>query len=154
MNEKIIEKVEVRSINDIRKIIQPFYEESVITKTDLKTDIVWQNDEGKTPITFKTSVNSYVEDANIKTIIIDAFKALIDQQKMLDHIADALEDDEYGPTLPRTNISKIHSSVDNFIKRRMGGVREGLTIVWNLNGIKWVFDPFTKTLTESKEQNA
>jgi hypothetical protein len=145
-----IEPFVVKSVNDIKTAIQPFFKNSQKTRTDIKTDVEWEDRESdkKTPRKYKTSVSAYVDDVDIKDVVLEAFDVLAHQQKMLDDIADALEEDEYAPTLPRANIKDVRSPIDAFIKHRMGGVRDGLTIVWYLNNKKWVFNPLNNELKE------
>lgn len=142
-----ITNVEVRNINDIKKAIKPFLKEVSDKKIDISADVSWIDDGGKKQV---TKVDAYSSDPSMRRGLIDGFNQVKEHEKMWDNLHDALEEDEYGAILPTVDIDKMHLPIDRLIQKRLGGRREGMTIVWDMPDSKVVFDPFEKTLEEIK----
>jgi hypothetical protein len=58
-----------------------------------------------------------------------------------------IDEEEFGgyPPAPMV-IQETFATLDNFIRKRMGGERVGLRIRWILNGEHWFFDPWSGEL--------
>lgn len=143
MNEKL-EPIVIRCVNDIRKAIRPFIKEVEKNKVELKETMYWE-DDGKKNSAEVTAISS---DVSMRQALLDGFEQVKQQEKMLDDLHEALDDDEYAPALPRVDVDEVPMRVDKIIKYRLGGKREGLTVVWEIGGQKVVFDPYTKELHE------
>lgn len=58
-----------------------------------------------------------------------------------------IDPDDFGGYEPAPlKIYESFPSLDSFIRKRMGGERDGLRIKWILNGVTFYFDPWTGEL--------
>jgi hypothetical protein len=133
--------VEIRCVNDIRKALIPFTKNYNKNDVVLNGEIEW-TDEDKN-VKMKTSFSANNKELGLKDLLIEGFEQVKEQDKVWNNLHDALEDDEYSVTLPRININDFHMPIDRLIKIRLGGKREGLTVVWVIDGNKYIFDPYT-----------
>lgn len=142
---KKLESVSVSNISDIRNAILPFIKDISEKKVDIEGKITWTDEGGQK---METNVESYSSDVSMRKGLLDGFEQVKQYNKMWGRIHTALEEDEYGAVLPEFNIDKVSLPVDRIIKHRLGGHREGMTVVWILNDRKVVFDPYSKKLQE------
>lgn len=149
MNNNKLKPIEIRNISDIRKAISPFIKEVNPGKVDIASDVTWTNEEGKKQT---STVKAHSSDVNMRQSLIDGFEQVKEHSRMWNDMHNILEEDEYGASLPKPNIDDMLMPVDKIIKYRLGGKREGMTIVWELNGRKIVFDPYSKKLEELGNQ--
>lgn len=146
--DKKLKPVVINNTNDIRKAIAPFIKEVKTGKVDIAGEVTWSDDDGNK---HTTNVKSYSSDINMRQSLLDGFEQVKEQEKMWNNIHNVLQDDEYGAVLPKPDIDKVHMPVDRIIRHRLGGEREGMTIVWHLHDRKVVFDPYNKRLDEIME---
>lgn len=142
-NKKELKPVVIKTITDIRRAIVPFTKEYKNSRVEFSSDVKWTDEDGKT---FKTNVKAYSTDPNMRQSLLDGFKQVEEQSKLWNNIHDVLEEDEYGASLPQPDIDDFVMPVDRLIRHRLGGKREGKTVVWHVEGKKVVFDPLAKTL--------
>lgn len=140
-----IKPVVINNINDIRMAIVPFIKEVRDNKVNIQSDVVWTDEDDKK---HTTNVESYSSDPSMRRGLLEAFEHVKEQRKLWSRIHGALEDDEYGSNFSEVNIDNVPLPVDKIIEKRLGGKREGLTIVWDLSDRRVVFDPYTKELKE------
>lgn len=143
-NDREFKPVVIRCVNDIKKAIIPFTKEVNDGKVELVQTVEWK-DEGKKS---SAQVSAYSSDVSMRKMLLDGFEQVKQQEQMLSNLHDVLDDDEYAPTLPKANINDVPMKVDQIIKHRLGGKRDGLTVIWEVNNKKVVFDPYTKELHE------
>lgn len=73
-------------------------------------------------------------------------KNRIEAKKKLDEAGEI----DYGGYRPaKLMMDGSLSTLDRFIADRMGGKRDGLTIVWTICGNKYTFDPYTGAVTSA-----
>lgn len=103
----------------------------------------------KVETTIKQDGKSYKLEAPVscdyKSMLIDGFNII---KKRQDAINKALRRGIDLKDIPVDNNS--HMWVDDIIERRMGGVRDGLRVRWDLSDGTYFFDPFTSKLTKIK----
>lgn len=138
-----IKPVVIRTINDIRRAVIPFTKEVRKENVEVSSEVEWTDEDGKK---VKSSVTARSSEVNMRQNLLDGFNQVLEQDKLWHDIHDVLEEDEYGPSLPNANIDDFHMPVDRIIKHRLGGKREGKTVVWEVEGKKVVFDPYSKNL--------
>ncbi len=145
--------VTIKTLHDIRKAIAPFTKEVKPGKPiEIKGDITWtEEDQNGKSVQHTVTASAVNEDVNLKEFLIAEFTKVKNKKETWDKLQHALLEDAYSVTLPSANIDDMYMSVDNIIKHRLAGKREGLTIVWNLGPTKVIFDPFTGEL---REENA
>ena len=130
-------------MNPIRK-----REEKRQKPTILKDTVI--SNEGELRIMLK-NFQPQVESQARKTLM-EAFEKLKTKQEARKQIDEVKNDDPeiYGGFEPAPLlINDASYTLDTFIRKRMGGEREGLTIVWYVQGVKWVFDPWNGRLTSN-----
>ena len=150
MTKHHIEPVVVRSLSDIRRVISPFIKNTKSDSVKVEGSVNWtEEDENGKSVTHSMTVSAQNEDINLKELLINEFNKVKNKKETWDKIQYALLEDAYSVTLPSANIDDMYMSVDNIIKHRLNGKREGLTVVWKINGKKVVFDPFTSELRET-----
>lgn len=137
--------VSIRTIHDIRKAIIPFTKDIKENKVDFTASVNWNDEDGKK---VTTEVSAYSSDVSVRTKLLEGFEQVKEQKKLWDNVKNTLEEDEFGASLPSANVDDFDMPVDRIIKHRLGGKREGMTVVWYLENKKIVFDPFTKKLEE------
>jgi hypothetical protein len=85
-------------------------------------------------------------DSQARKTLMDGFEILrarVEAEKSLEEI----NKEEFGGYIPAPLSMKTPIvSLEHFIQRSMGGERDGLQIKWVLNGVTWVFDPWTGNL--------
>lgn len=140
-----LKSVVINNINDIRMAIVPFIKDIKDNKVSINSEVTWTDEDDKK---HTTSVESYSSDPSMRKGLLEAFEHVKEQRKLWSRIHGALEDDEYGHSFTEVNIDNVPLPVDKIIEKRLGGRREGLTIVWDLSDRKVVFDPYTKELKE------
>jgi hypothetical protein len=145
MNNEDLKPIVVNSMNDVRKAISPFIKDIVINKVGISGSVVWSDDNGQK---HTSNVNAHSSDVSIRQSLLDGFDQVKEQHKMWGDIHDVLQEDEYGTSLPEPDIDDMLMPVDRLIRYRLGGKREGMTVVWELMDRKAVFDPYTKKLDE------
>jgi len=143
--EDHLKPVVINNIQDIRRAIMPFVREVPEGKVDIEGKVDWTDEDGKK---HSTDVKSYSSDASMRKGLIDGFEHVKEQEEMWNRLYNVLDDDEYSATLPKVNVDSMSLPVDRIIKQRLGGRREGMTVVWNLSTRKVVFDPYSKKLEE------
>jgi hypothetical protein len=137
--------VKIRTIYDIKKVIVPFIKETKEDKVPLSSEVKWEENGSKNV----TKVSAYSSDVSVRNKLLEGFEQVKEQKELWDNLRDTLDDDEFGSSLPEANIDDFNMPVDRIIKHRLGGKREGMTIVWILGNKKIVFNPFSKELNES-----
>lgn len=142
-SSKKVEPIKINSINDIKKAIIPFMKERSENKVNFTSEVKWKDEDGNEVI---TKVSAHSTDPDLRQSLLDGFKQVDEQQKLWDNIHNVLEEDEYGSSLPPVDINDFEMPVDRLIRHRLGGKRNGHTIVWYINNQKIVFNPFTKSL--------
>jgi len=141
--DKTLKPVVIKNITDIRRAVAPFAREITQSKVEFSAEVKWIDEDGKSN---NTKLNTYSTDPNLRQSLLDGFKQVEEQARLWNSIHNVLEEDEYGASLPSANVDDFNMPVDRLIKHRLGGRREGRTIVWELDNKKVVFDPFTKDL--------
>lgn len=134
----------IKSVNDIRKAIIPFIREINENKVEIRQVMEWEDDGKKNT----AEVSACSNDVSMRKMLIDGFEQVKQQEQMLSNLRDVLDDDEYAPAIPKAHVDEVPMKVDKIIKHRLGGKREGLTVIWEINNKKIVFDPYTKELHE------
>lgn len=151
--KKTIEPISIRSVTDIRNAIAPFIKNVKQDKVEVKGDISWtEEDQSGNKVTHTVTASAVNEDVSLKELLIAEFTKVKNKKETWDKIQSALAEDAYSATLPIANIDDMYMSVDNIVRHRLAGKREGLTVVWRLGDKKFVFDPFTSELREENAQ--
>jgi len=140
-----ITPVEIKSVQDIRKVVAPFIRSIPNNKVDIEGKVDWTDDDGTKN---STNVKSHSTDTNARKGLIDGFNHVKEQEEMWNRLYNALNDDEYSATIPKLDIDNMVLPVDRIIRQRLGGIREGYTVVWHLPTKKVVFYPYDKKLEE------
>lgn len=92
-------------------------------------------------------------EAHARKTLMDGFEAIRHKMEAEESIQE-IDPEDFGGYLPAPlTINAAISTLDNFIKKRLGGEREGLTIKWRIGDSGWVFDPWTGTLSRSDGSN-
>lgn len=108
------------------------------TKVEIKTE----ND-------IKNAIKRFMPDSKteVRKILIEGLNIIKKQKETADKI-NKVSDEDFGGILPAKliNTEKAYSRVDDLIKNRLGGVRDGFKITWTLNNKKYEFDPYTGIL--------
>ena len=148
-DDKRIKKVIINSPSDIRKAIAPYIKNVKTAKVEVKGDISWEEEtpEGK-KVKRTETVTAVSEDVNRKEALIAGFNEVKKEKERWDTLHNALIEDAYSVTIPNMNIDDMYMSVDQIVKHRLAGKREGLTIIWILGNKKYIFDPYTSELKE------
>jgi len=143
--------IEIRNYHDIQRAIQPFLVKNdnskKVTLTFHKKDIRTNGEPVPDIVTAK--VNQY----SLYRLLLEGLE-MIDRHQRYAKLMDTepldgdLEEDfgGYVPVVP-DNSSYSHW-VDWLIRKKMGGTREGQLVTWNLDGVKYVFDPRTGKLEQ------
>lgn len=86
-------------------------------------------------------------DSSIRKLLMNGFKDIKKRYKYYEE-QDKIDESQFGNIKPAIvdNRNSKHW-VDNLIRDRMGAVRDGLMIVWNLEDGVHKFDPFTGDIT-------
>lgn len=150
MSKKEFKCVEINNVVDIKKALIPFLNNSKKDDIILNNEIEWDDERDNVKIKMKTSLTSVNKELGLKDLLIEGFEQVKEQEASWNNLHDALEDDEYSVTLPRVKIDDFHMPVDRLIKIRLGGKREGLTVIWIQNCKKHVFDPYTCQFKEGQ----
>lgn len=85
-------------------------------------------------------------DSQARKTLIDSFEIVRTRIEANAKLKEIDPDDFGGYEPAQLKIQESFPSLDNFIRRRMGGEREGLRIKWTLKGIAYFFDPWTGEL--------
>lgn len=92
-------------------------------------------------------------DAHARKTLMDGFEAIRHKKEAEDSLQE-IDPEDFGGYMPAPlTINAAISTLDNFIRKRMGGERKDLTIKWGIGGSGWVFDPWTGTLSEDDGSN-
>jgi len=92
-------------------------------------------------------------DAHVRKTMMDGFEA-IRLKKEVEESLEEIDQDSFGGYIPAPlTINAAISTLDNFIRKRMGGERKNLVIEWHIRGVKWVFDPWTGNLSKHDGSN-
>lgn len=130
---KHIKKISAKRREEINKKIL-----DSMVKVNCKNDLI------KALMPFKKDSKS-----ELRKLIIDGFDIV---KKRIEYYNKAMELDKngsYGGIKPLIiDVDKAFCWVDKLIEERLDGKREGLTVIWNLNDGKYVFDPYTGTIKE------
>ena len=143
------EQKTITTLADIEKAITPYYGMyGGLKSIELKTSMTWTED-GKT----KTQeVIAESKDLSARRVLLegmDVVKAKIELVQASLQAAD--EDDDLMPEKIRwgikmSDIDKQFFSVDQFIKKELGGTRRGLMIRWEVKEGAYEFNPYTGEL--------
>ena len=119
----------VTTLDHIRSIIKEFLPgtESVVRTTTTEIPVDGKN--------YKITVP--VHGANSRDLLIEGFTLIRNRMEVFDKVED-------GQLSPVDLGGKMW--VDDLIKRKMGGVRDGLKVIWELKEGIFKFDPFTGKL--------
>lgn len=148
--KNIVKPVEVRSYNDILNVISRFKNEQT-DSCNISSEIKWirKDENGNTKEEVATiSVND--KSVTMRQLLKDGFDQVKEQENVWLSMRDALNDDEFAPTLPSVDIDQFNMPVDKLIKLRLGGKRRGYKVVWELNNTVYELDPYTCDLKEIK----
>jgi hypothetical protein len=150
--QKEFKSVEINNVSDIKNALIPFIQNLKKNDIVLNGEIEWIDKETDKEIgkKMKTSFSANNKELGLRDLLVEGFDQVKEQNKVWNELHDALEDDEYSVTLPRVNINDFHMPVDRLIKIRLGGKRDGLTVVWVINGKKYAFDPYTCEFKEDQ----
>ena len=143
------EQKTITTLADIEKAITPYHGVyGGLKSIELKTSMTWTED-GKT----KTQeVIAESKDLSARRVLLegmDVVKAKIELVQASLQAAD--EDDDLMPEKIRwgikmSDIDKQFFSVDQFIKKELGGTRRGLMIRWEVKEGAYEFNPYTGEL--------
>jgi hypothetical protein len=141
--------VEVRTFDDIRRVLLPILSDKtkdVPIVFDCKLPWSTDNDSGV------DEVKCYSNDASLYRILIDGMNMVKRHQEAVERAKatyDELDKDELPSSATALlNIDGVKFNVDLLIKRRLGGVRNGLRVRWTVQEGMYEFDPYTKRLFE------
>ena len=124
----------------------------------VKADLKW-TEESQTKSSEITTIS---EDVSLYKLLVDGMKHVKKWMELLDTTRKAtqkLDDAEGIPPhiLQVWNIDRMKFNVDNLIRNRLGGSREGLRVRWKIQEGIFEFDPFTtkffKVTEEDKVKN-
>jgi hypothetical protein len=139
--KKEIKSIEIKTVNDIRKALIPFINNSKKDDIIISGEFAWNDEENNQKMKTKFSVDN--KNIGLKDLLIEGFDQVKQQENTWNMLHDALDDDEFSVTLPRIDIDNFHMPVDRLIKSRLGGKRKGHSVVWNINNHVYEFNPYT-----------
>lgn len=134
MNDDGLEQV--NCLGDIKRVIQEFMPGAKHTAVTVKAQM---KSEGKT---FAVEGESSVDYKKLLIEGFDIIKARIEASK---RIAESDTEIKIQPI----NIGG-HMWLDDLIRRRLGGKRDGLRVRWDLKEGTYFFDPYECMLTKAK----
>jgi hypothetical protein len=130
-----IKPIAITSLYDIRKVITPFMPHEP-KKSSVTAKMTGVNGESGTRAVFEVSAPASCDYYSQFRRGMDSLKARSDAvAKLGERAAKVLNID--APTM-----------VDNIIKTKMGGKREGLRVRWDIGPDTYYFDPFSGTLSK------
>ena len=148
MNKENLGPVKINNIHDIKKAIVPFLKDVEEKQVEFISDFTYEEDGSKNCV----KLSAISSDVSMRSKLLEGLRQVEEQKKLWDSIRDALEDDEYNSSLPHVNVDDFTMPVDRLIRHRLGGIREGMNIVWYLNNKKVIFDPYSKKIEEIDEK--
>jgi hypothetical protein len=87
-------------------------------------------------------------DAHARKTLMDGFEAIRHKKEAEASIKD-IDPKDFGGYIPAPlTINAAISTLDNFIRKRMGGERKDLIIEWRIGESVLVFDPWTGDLSK------
>jgi len=90
-------------------------------------------------------------DSQARKTLMDGFEILKTRAEVEESL-DQIDDNEFGGYVPAPlSMNTSIVTLDQFIQRGMGGERDNLKIKWVLNGVTWVFDPWTGDLDDKRD---
>lgn len=128
-----IKPIKIDTSYDIRKAVMAFMPHTI--KDDTISAELRGMDDGK-KVTFALTA----------PLNCDVYTQFMQGMTMLRNRFDIIA--KHGETARKVLMIDGHAWVDNIIKTRLGGVREGLRIRWIINEGTFYFDPFTGKLTK------
>lgn len=130
MGDNTFEKVEVNSVEDIKRLLQEFLPGN--KEKDPMVSAEFETDRGKVRVNAPTGCSYF-------NMFHEGFEMLRKRHEVLGKV----------DTRDGLSLSTIdnHTWLDDLIERRLGGKRDGLSIVWVLDNSEYRYDPFTGKLT-------
>lgn len=149
--DKKVERVKVKSYNDLIKAIRPFVKQTSKQVIKVQGEVSWiEEDEKGHSVQKSVVVSADNRDISLRDLLIEGFDQVKEQSHLWSRLYDALLEDEYAPILPQVDINSFHMPVDRIIRDRLDGKREGLKVVWVINSVKYYLDPYEGILEEEK----
>lgn len=127
--------VKIQSLYDIKKVINDLNSQND-GQVEVQTEMQVVNQDGST---VKTNLSA-PSSCDYKFMLKEGFETLRKRSEMA-------ENTKTNDGLKVFNIEG-RMWLDNLIERRMGGRRDGLKVVWQLEGSTYQWDPFTNKLFE------
>jgi hypothetical protein len=138
--------VEVRTFDDIRRVLLPILSDKtkdIPVVFDCKLPWNADSDSGT------DDIKCYSNDASLYRMLIDGINMVKRHQEAIEKAKatyDNLDKAELPNSASLLNIDGITFNVDLLIKRRLGGIRNGLRVRWNVEEGVYEFDPYAKKL--------
>ena len=85
-------------------------------------------------------------DSQARKTLMDSFEIIRARREANDKLQEIDPYDFGGYQPAQLHIKDTLPSLDTFIRTRMGGERDGLSIKWVLGGVTYLFDPWTGEL--------
>ena len=145
----VIKPVEIKAYSDIINAVSRF-KNNYTDKCHISSELTWNYESENGIKEEKATISISDKSVTMRQLLIDGFDQVKEQEKLWFSMHDALNEDEFAPTLPVVNIDQFHMPVDKLIKLRLGGKRKGYKIVWDLNDKKYELDPYTCELKDIK----
>lgn len=92
-------------------------------------------------------------DSQVRKTLIEGFEKVRNRIEANDKIK-SMPTEYFGRFKPaKLQINNELYSLDNFIRKRMGGERDGLVIKWHLQGQVYTYYPWTGELTKDERNS-
>ena len=86
-------------------------------------------------------------DSHARKTLLEGFEKIRQRMEANKKLESVSEGDFGGFKPAPLVINQDFYSLDNFIRKRMGGERDGLLIKWQFQGKVWTYHPWTGSLT-------
>jgi hypothetical protein len=144
----VFKPVEIKAYTDILNAVSRF-KSDYVDRCSISSELVWgvQSENGSIREE-KATISIKDKSVTMRQLLVDGFDQVKEQEKLFNSMRDALNEDEFAPTLPAMDIDHFNMPVDKLIKIRLGGKRKGYKVMWDLNNKVYELDPYTCELKE------
>lgn len=148
LDKNILKPVEVRTLNDIKRIISIFDPNKNEKSAEIPINTLLEDVEDGKKVTYH--VSAITKSKSKRDILIEGFESIERRQK-IDEVNDVEPIMVNGKEMKLATINSntnSYSWVDPLIKQWTGGVRKGTLITWDIgDGYEYRYQIFTHNLT-------
>jgi hypothetical protein len=143
--------VVVNTLDEVKVIISEMLNRKDTNQSvSVKANLKWTEESAQ-----KTSeITTISEDVSLFKLLVDGMEHVKKWMELLDTTRKATQkvNEEEGDIPPHVlqvwNIDRMKFNVDSLIKNRLGGIRNGLRVRWEIQEGIFEFDPFTTKFFE------